>query len=70
MPASTAGYDAKTSDGKTVEIKATTRSSVGFRSSDLSPDLIAVLQLDPETLRPTLCYFGPAAPIWELVGKP
>jgi hypothetical protein len=69
MPASTAGYDALTADGKTVEIKATTKSSVGFRSGDLSPDLIAVLQLNPETLEPSICYFGEAAPILELVGK-
>lgn len=70
VAASTEGHDALTKDGQTVEIKATTRRSVALQASGRKPDLLAVLSLDPETLQPTLEYFGPAAPIWRIAGKP
>jgi hypothetical protein len=69
MRASTAGFDAMTADGRTVEIKATTRSSVALRGGSRPPDLLVVVQLDHDTLQPAVRYFGPAAPVWEVAGR-
>ena len=66
--ASTEGFDALDQDGRTVEIKCTTRRTVYLRPT--VPDLLAVLRLDPDTLSPTVVYFGPAAPAWALAGPP
>jgi hypothetical protein len=70
MPASNEGFDAVTSDGQTVEVKATTRRSVALQSEGRKPDLLAVLRLDRDTLEPTVVYYGPAAPVWEIAGPP
>ncbi len=70
VTASTEGQDALTKDDQTVETKATTRRSVALEASGHKPDLLVVLSLDPETLQPTLEYFGPAAPVWQIAGKP
>lgn len=70
VAASTEGHDALTSDGRTVEVKATTRRAVGLQTHGRKPDLLAVLQLDPDTLAATVVYYGPAAPVWRIAGKP
>lgn len=70
VPAATEGHDALTADGKTVEIKATTRRSVALQTVGRKPDLLAVLSLDPDTLSPTVVYYGPALPVWDIAGKP
>lgn len=64
---STEGWDALDAAGQTVEIKSTTRGAIGLRSGRL-PARIAILRLDPETLAPSVVYFGPAAPVWALAG--
>jgi len=43
------GFDAKTHDGKTVEIKLTAGESVAVSSSPNTPDLLIVLKLHPNT---------------------
>jgi hypothetical protein len=70
MRNSNAGYDATDADGRTVEIKATTRRSFGLRVSDLLPALVVLLTLDGDTLQPTIVYYGPAEPVWAAAGKP
>ena len=68
MRNSTQGYDAVAADCETVEIKATTRGSVALRTGKHKPHRLAVIQLDPATLQPTVIYCGPAAPVWALAG--
>ena len=51
--ASTQGHDALTQDGRTVEVKATTRSTVALQTIGRKPELLAVLRLDPDTLEPS-----------------
>ena len=70
VPASTEGHDALNTDGKTVEIKATTRRSVALQTHGRKPNLLALLRLDPDTLAPTVVYYGPAVPVWDVAGKP
>jgi hypothetical protein len=64
MPPSTHGYDALDADGRTVEIKATRRSSVSLSASGPMPHRLVVVRLlddgDPEWV-----YDGPAAPAWQ-----
>ena len=67
---STEGHDAVTRDGRTVEVKATTRYEVALQAVGSKPDLLAVLSLDPDSLDPSVVYFGPAEPVWEIAGKP
>ena len=68
-PNSTQGHDAVTSNGLTVEIKATTRSAVGLRTGEHQPDLLAVIWLNPADLQPTVVYYGPAKPAWAAAGS-
>lgn len=68
MPNSPQCYDAVDADGCTVEIKATTRDAIGLRTGEHKPDLLAVIRLDPATLRPTVIYYGPAEPAWARAG--
>lgn len=70
VTASNEGYDALTHDGRTVEVKATTRTSVALRAEGRKPDLLAVLFLDPQSLAPTVVYYGSAEPVWAIAGKP
>ena len=66
--ASTTGHDARLSD-RTVEVKATQRSSVAISADDRCPDLLVVFRLERHQ-RPELVYNGPARPAWELAGRP
>lgn len=56
--ASTAGYDALLGD-RTIEVKATQRSSVAISAHDQCPDVLIVFRFDRHT-RPELVYNGPA----------
>ena len=58
------GYDAKTSDGRTVEIKTTQKSAAAFRADpDSYPDLCVVIQLQPDGSFREI-YNGPASLVW------
>lgn len=70
MPASNEGFDAVNSDGRTVEIKATTRGSIALQAEGRKPDLLAVLRLDRDSFEPTVIYYGPAEPVWAIAGAP
>ena len=48
--ASTEGHDALTQDGRTVEVKATTRSAVALQTIDRKPELLAVQQPEGATI--------------------
>ncbi len=69
MKASNEGFDALTTDGRTVEVKATTGRAVSLQAHGRRPELLVVLQLNRATLEPTVAYFGPAAPVWEIAGR-
>lgn len=61
MPASNQGFDAKTADGKKVEIKATQANSVAFRSC---PEHSIVIKIFPDGSFEE-CYNGPGDIIWQ-----
>jgi len=65
---STEGFDALTRDGRTVEIKATQRSSVAIAADGTEPDHFVVLSIDAAGY-PTVEYNGRAAPVWRVAGK-
>jgi hypothetical protein len=66
VTASNEGYDALDAEGRTVEIKSTTRGTVYLSSG--AAELLAVVHLDRVTLSGTVVYFGPNAPVWALAG--
>jgi Family of unknown function (DUF6998) len=66
--ASTTGHDALLGD-RTIEVKATQRSSVAISADDRCPDLLVVFRFDRHQ-RPELVYNGPARRAWELAGRP
>jgi len=70
-PPSNAGFDATTLDGKLkVEIKATSRRSIGLGTGRASySDRLIALLLDREHGHEVI-YNGPSAPVWEAAGKP
>jgi hypothetical protein len=68
--ASNAGYDALDTHGRRVEIKTTTRASIGLSTHGNTAERLIVIHLDPNTGTPTIVYDGEAAPAWELAGAP
>ena len=69
MPPSNEGFDAVDTEARRVEIKATTRTSVGLSASGTEAERLVVLQLDPDG-GATVAYDGSAARAWEIAGKP
>lgn len=65
LPNSTKGHDAKTPDGRLVQIKATQRTSVALRSV---PEHLIVLQLGPSGHAQEI-YNGPGSRAWQQAGK-
>jgi hypothetical protein len=61
MPSSNEGYDAVTSAGKKVEIKATQAKSVSFRSC---PEHTIIIKINPDGTFDE-CYNGPGEIIWK-----
>ncbi len=61
MPPSNEGYDAKTKDGKRIEIKATQSKSVAFRSC---PEHTIIIKISKDGSFEE-CYNGPGTTIWE-----
>lgn len=68
--ASNAGFDAVDSDGRRVEIKTTTRSSIALAASGTLAERLIVVQLDAETGAARIVSDGKAAVAWKLAGKP
>lgn len=61
-PAGSNGYDATTSDGKTVQIKANhAATTIGFRGE---ADLLLVIKVEPDG-QWTECYYGPFTAVKE-----
>ena len=66
LPASAAGHDAMTADGRTkVQIKLTQGKSIALRSE---PEHLIVLRLDPD-LAVEVVYNGRGATVWPKAGK-
>lgn len=62
MAPSNEGFDAITSDGIHVEIKATQANSVAFRSC---PEHTIIIKIDKEGVFET-CFNGPGEMIWDI----
>ncbi len=65
LPASAEGHDARATDGRLVQVKATQRASVGLQSE---PQHLIVLRLLPDGSAEEV-YNGPGAPVWNRCGK-
>jgi hypothetical protein len=68
-PPSTEGFDARTSDGRTVEVKLTQGKRVLLSDLDLVPDLLVVLYL-ARNQPVSVIFSGPAERAWVAAGKP
>jgi len=68
--ASNAGFDAVDSDGRKVEIKTTTRSSISLSATGTNAERLIVVKLDATTGAAQIIYDGDAARAWELSRKP
>ena len=67
LPASAQRHDAKTLDGRMVQIKATQGTGhVALRSE---PEHLIVLLLHSESGKAQEVYNGPGAPVWEACGR-
>jgi len=69
MPPSTEGFDATDDQGRRVEIKATTGTSVALSASGTKAERLVVVVIDHEG-EPEIAYDGPATPVWDAAGKP
>ena len=69
MPPSNDGYDAIDKQGRRVEIKATTRASIGLSTSGTKAERLVVVIIDGDG-GTEIAYDGPAAPVWDAAGKP
>jgi hypothetical protein len=69
MPSLNDGYDADDSEGRKVEIKATTRNSVSLSSPGTRAERLVVLALDHDG-NATIVYDGACDSAWEAAGKP
>ena len=68
--ASNAGYDAVDDQGRKVEIKTTTRSSISLSASGTKAERLIVVKLDALTDAAEIIYDGDASHVWDLAGKP
>ncbi|MEM8709900.1 MAG: hypothetical protein AAGG01_03030 [Planctomycetota bacterium] len=69
-PPSVKGYDAVTADGQKLEVKTTDGNrSVSVTGDAPIADLLCVVTVDRSDGTPTIVYFGPAAPAWNLAGR-
>ena len=69
MPPSNDGYDAIDDQGRRVEIKATTRTSIGLSASGTRAERLVVVVVDGDG-ETEVAYDGPRAPAWDAAGKP
>lgn len=69
MSPSNDGYDAVDCQGRKVEIKATTRRSVGLSASGTRAERLVVVVLDPDG-KGSIVYDGACDVAWAAAGKP
>lgn len=69
MPPSNNGYDAVDRDGTKVEIKTTTRRSVGLSTSGTRAERLVVVMLDRDG-NASIVYDGECDVAWAAAGKP
>ena len=69
MPPSNDGYDAIDDQGRRVEIKATTRTSISLSASGTRAERLVVVVVDGDG-ETEVAYDGPTAPAWDAAGKP
>jgi len=69
MPPSNDGYDAIDDQGRRVEIKATTRTSIGLSASGTRAERLVVVVVDGDG-ETEVAYDGPTAPAWDAARKP
>ena len=69
MPPSNDGFDAIDDHGRRVEIKATTRTSIGLSASGTRAERLVVVVVDGDG-ETEVAYDGPTAPAWDAAGKP
>ena len=69
MPPSNDGYDAIDDQGRRVEIKATTRTSISLSASGTRAERLVVVVVDGDG-ETEVAYDGPRAPAWDAAGKP
>lgn len=69
MEPSNEGFDARTTDGVRVEIKATTRNSISLASNGTKAEVLVVDRFD-ETGQGRIVYNGPSTVAWDLAGEP
>ena len=55
--------------GRRVEIKATTRASIGLSAYGTKAERLVVVVIDGDG-GTEIAYDGPAAPVWDAAGKP
>lgn len=68
MPPSTEGYDAIDYRNRRVEIKTTTRASIGLSASGTKAQRLIAVRIS-EDGDAEIVYDGPATPAWEAAGK-
>jgi len=69
MGPSNEGFDARTTDGVPVEIKATTRNSISLSSKGTKAEVLVVVRFD-EMGQGRIVYNGPTSLAWNLAGMP
>ncbi len=69
MPPSNDGYDAIDDQGRRVEIKATTRTSIGLSAPGTRAERLVVVVVDGDG-DTEVAYDGPRTPAWDAAGKP
>ena len=69
MPQSKDGYEYIDDQGRRVEIKATTRTSIGLSASGTRAERLVVVVVDGDG-ETEVAYDGPTAPAWDAAGKP
>jgi len=68
-PPSTKDFDARDSEGRTVQIKATTQGNVRLSGKTTMAERFVAVQLDDITGAGSILYVGPADVVWALVPK-
>ena len=69
MHPSNDGYNAIDEQGSRVEIKTTTRTSIGLSASGTRAERLVVVVIDSDG-KPAVAYDAPATPVWDAAGKP
>lgn len=69
MAPSNEGFDARSSDGAPVEIKATTRKSISLSSSGSKAEILVVVKFT-DSGQGSIVFNGPIEKAWKVAGRP